>query len=171
MSALRLHFICLTVAVFVFILSGFIIHPIHLIVSDLRYNEAERNFNVVHKLFIDDFEDAIEQLEGIALNLEAKNQHPATDATVAAYIKKHFQMQADNKPIAFDVLGWKLDKDVIKIYAESESVRKVKKITLKVSFLFDLFDDQKNIVHVNYKKQKKSIMTNKTQWIGTLQFD
>ena len=65
-------------------------------------------------------------------------------------------MKSDNKFLKINYVGFEEDSEAVNIYLESESVNAPKKVEVAVSFLYNLFDDQMNIIHIIVDGKRKS---------------
>lgn len=144
-----------------FFCASFFLHPIHIAVSEIYYNPEHKSLEITHKLFIDDFDDALMQRFGLKLHLDTQKEHPDTDYYVQKYIAETFRFSANGKETKLDFVGYEADGEAFWIYQEVKRLRKIKEISLRVGFLFNIFDDQKNIVHFRYLSHKKSYLFGK----------
>ena len=53
-------------------------------------------------------------------------------------------------------IGYEEDQEAVNIYLESEKVNSPKKVETAVSFLYNLFDDQMNIIHIIVDGKRRS---------------
>lgn len=137
-------------------------HPIHIAVSEVQYAQDIKALQVMHKIFIDDFEDHMERIEAergntINLNLATKKEHPEADTYIKKYIVNHFELYADGKQYFGNYLGKEYETDAVWIYIEIENVPPPKKIEIRNTILLDFFDDQSNFIHFNVANQRKSL--------------
>ncbi len=137
---------------------GSTLHPLHVSVSELRYNPDSKSVEMTHKIFIDDFENDIERQFQVQLRLGSAKQHPEAAKFIQKYAEQHFEIRINDKEAQADFVGYEADFEAIWIYQEIPRVRKVKTIAIWSHFLFQLFDDQRNIVHFDYLDDKKSFL-------------
>jgi len=66
----------------------------------------------------------------------------------------------DSEIVAYNFLGKRYDNDVVICYLEIPNVdlSEVKQMSVQNEVLTDLFDEQKNVVHVKWKGNKKSFV-------------
>jgi hypothetical protein len=140
---------------------GIYLHPIHLSISDIEYNKNEKSLEIIHKVFIDDFEKILELTYKQRLHLATNNEHPDTDKFIEDYLKKNFTLTIDGKLQKIDFHGKfnnaKEDIFAIWILGKVENVSQLKTIKVKNGILKDLYEDQDNFVHIKYLGQKKSM--------------
>ncbi len=136
-------------------------HPIYVSVTDLAYNEQTKGLEIVHKIFIDDFEKALEDTYGINLHLGTPQEHPDTERYVREYMDTHFRVKIDNQAAKAEYLGKEADLEAVWVYREIQGLPAFKSISLLNTCLFASFDDQKNLVHVKYGSHLKSFFFKK----------
>ncbi|TAH17459.1 MAG: hypothetical protein EAZ08_13620 [Cytophagales bacterium] len=136
-------------------------HPIHLSVSDIEYNSKDKSLEIVHKVFIDDFEKILETNYKTRLHIATPKENPATDKYIIDYLEKNFVLEINGKVQKVDFHGkFNNDKEdifAIWILAKIEHIGQIKSVKLRNTMLMDLYDDQDNFVHVKYLGQRKSM--------------
>ena len=75
------------------------------------------------------------------------------------YFEEYLKLKADNKFLKVNLIGFDEDRESVNIFLESEVVNQPKKIEVAVSVLYNLYDDQMNIIHliVNGKRQSDKL--------------
>ncbi|MCJ7757609.1 MAG: hypothetical protein MUP24_05635, partial [Gillisia sp.] len=69
--------------------------------------------------------------------------------------------ELDGKPYKLNYIGKEYENDMLLFYLEIPDVPEFKKIGVKNAILMDMSSEQKNLVHVEYKGEIKSlILTN-----------
>ena len=134
------------------------LHPVHVSVSEVHYNRQTQSLEIMHKVFIDDFENALEKYYNGNLGLGTEKEASEADALIEAYLQKHFAIWVDGKPLAPGYLGREADLEAVWIYQEITGVDKAEAFKITNTLLFDLFDDQRNILHLEYLEKKVSFL-------------
>lgn len=146
------------------------VHPIHVAVTEVDHNESEKTLQVTHKLFVDDFENRLEEINGIDLEIGLEKEHAQCDDFIQQYVDQYFKMQVNGKAVKANWVGKEVEREALWIYIEYPNVKRVKSIHIENRFLFEAFNDQKNLVHFNYKGQKKSLVLKKNEETGEVSF-
>ena len=68
-------------------------------------------------------------------------------------------------------IGKEYDADIIKCYLEIQSIKKIESFEISNQFLFDLFDEQQNIVRTKIYSKQKSFLLDHNSKIGLLNFN
>ena len=99
-------------------------HPIHLTVTDAAYDPDGRVWGVSARVFVDDFEAAVEREHpGDPLRLGTAREAPDADARIAAHLARHLRIAADGTGSP-RVLGREIEDDALWIYLEVPQPRR-----------------------------------------------
>jgi hypothetical protein len=142
----------------------FCLHPIHVSVTEIEYDQKDEALEVMMRVFIDDLELSLRNhLNQPELNiLDPKGS--TTDELAEAYLAKHFKILLDNKLQKTSYLGHEREGEALIFYIEVKAVKHWKTITVHNAIIMSTYDDQSNIVHVYVGDNVKSLrLTRNTQ--------
>ena len=125
-----------------------VFHPIHVSTSNIEYNSKDNKFEVICTIFTDDFEAALAKQYNAKTDLNKQEMHAAMDALVKQYIAANLKLSADNAPVKLNYLGFEINREATDVYLESDKLPLVKKVDVDASLIYNLFDDEINIVHI-----------------------
>lgn len=106
--------------------------------------------------FLDDLESAVNKKYNTALHFQDGKFKEKMNETLKAYILEYVKLKVNNKMLAISYLGYEEDSEAVNIYMESEPVKSPKKVEAAVSALYNLFDDQMNIIHIIVDGKRQS---------------
>jgi len=133
-------------------------HDIHLSLCELRYNEQSAAFEVAIKIFIDDLETAIGK-EGITkLGIGTSKEGPLVDEYISAYLDKNFTIEIDGIKLKASFVGKELTDDMLAVWCYVEypvQKKQPQKCILTNRVLFEIYDDQRNIMDIKMNKSHK----------------
>ncbi len=132
------------------------VHPIHLSVTEINHNAADKTLEISCKIFTDDFEKVLAQNYKARVDLTNPPDKAAMEKLVNDYVQKHLSVRADGKPVVFTALGFEKDQDVVYAYFQVDNVGAVKNIGLTNTLMYDLFDDQISLMHITVGGKRKS---------------
>lgn len=132
------------------------IHPYHVGSVEFNYNSKSETFEISGKFFLDDLENALKEKYGKAVHFNDAKYKSQINAYLIQYCEEYLKLKTDNKFLKIRYLGYEEDSESVNIYLESEKVIQPKKVETAVSFLYNLFDDQMNIVHIIVNGNRKS---------------
>ncbi|MGB0525732.1 MAG: DUF6702 family protein [Flammeovirgaceae bacterium] len=145
-------------------------HPIHVAVTQIDHNAAEKTLQVTHKVFVDDFENRLEELYQADLEIGLAEEHAQCDEYIQKYLSTSFKMTVNGKSTQAIWVGKEVEGAALWVYVEYPNIKRVKNIKLENRILFEAFNDQKNLVHFNYKGIKKSLVHQKDEALGEVDF-
>lgn len=135
-------------------------HKFYVSVTNINYSEEDTAFQVTTRIFIDDLENVLKERYEVDLGLATDREAEASDEIIERYLRSKFVISIDGQPITYKFLGKRYDNDVAICYIELPRVELSDKKTMSVQneILTDLFEEQKNVVHVKWKGNKKSFV-------------
>lgn len=131
-------------------------HPFHVSVTEIAHNAGEKTLEVSCKLFTDDFERALATAYRAKVDLVNPPSRAAMDTLVKKYVFSHLTLRANDRPCTFRYLGFEHDKESVYAYVEVEGIPALRALSLTNSLMYDVFDDQVNIMHVVVGGDRKS---------------
>ncbi|MEQ1584683.1 MAG: DUF6702 family protein [Cyclobacteriaceae bacterium] len=135
-----------------------LLHPIHLSVSEINYNEKDNALQITSRIFLDDLELSIRnQRKQPDLDLLEPGPGLSTEQLISEYVIKRFSVKLDSKVQKLSFLGFEREDPAVICYIEIENVKKFKTIEVKNELIMETHDDQSNLIHVTYKGPVKSL--------------
>ncbi|WP_339649637.1 DUF6702 family protein [uncultured Salegentibacter sp.] len=155
-----------------FLLSGFKsgAHEFYLSVTEIEYNNEKQSLQIITRVFIDDFEDVLNERYGADLQLSEEAEEGAVAENISKYLKQKLRLQVNGEELQLNYLGKEYDADQLILYIEVENLAPFNKIEVTNEILTDLFDDQKNVVHVKVNDKTKSLLLMRQQETEKLTF-
>lgn len=132
------------------------IHPYHVGSVELNYNSKSETFQISAKFFLDDLENALKEKYDRTVHFNDAKYAQEINQLLQKYCDEYLKLKADNKFLKINYLGYEEDSEAVNIYLESEKTQNPKKVETAVSFLYNLFDDQMNIVHIIVDGKRES---------------
>lgn len=149
---------------------GFV-HPLHVSVTDIVFDEKEKELEIVMRIFIDDLELSIRnQTRNQELNLLDPKGGVTTDALVSAYLNEHLKIALDGKIQSPKYLGSEIEDLALVCYVQVSNVKKWSNIEVRNDIIMETHDDQSNLVHVTVKGRVLSMRLTKDKPAGKLAF-
>lgn len=136
----------------------FLLHPIHVSVTEIEFDHKDKALEIMMRVFIDDFELAMRNhLKRPELDILNPGKGTSVDTLVAAYLHDHFKITLDGKVQTTRYLGHEREADAFIFYVEVRNVSAWKSITIRNDVIMSTYDDQSNIVHVFVNDKVKSL--------------
>jgi hypothetical protein len=133
------------------------LHPVHISVTEINYNEKSKSLQIVSRIFIDEMELGVRgQLKQPDLDL-LEPKSGTTQTLIQNYLAQHFKIKIDGKQVKQNFLGFEREDVSLVCYIEIENVKKLKALEVMNDVVTEIHDDQSNLVHVTYKGPVKSV--------------
>jgi hypothetical protein len=145
-------------------------HPIHIGLVQMDYNAKSRTLELSVKLFADDFESAVNKLNNVTLRLGSERELKESAVLLFDYVQRNMKISVNGSAAALHLLGKELEGEAVWLYVEIPNVQNVKKIALTNTLLFDMYDDQSNLVNISAGGQRKSAIFRKGKETATIDF-
>ncbi|WP_338874149.1 DUF6702 family protein [Spirosoma sp. SC4-14] len=148
-------------------------HEFHASVTQMQYNPKEHAFEISIRLFTDDLEKALSHEFNTKVHLSGATTGPndKNDLLIEKYIRSHFSYVNPQKQTkAFSYVGHEIEVDANWVYLEMPYNEPFKGGILKNNVLMDMFDDQVNMVNIQYQGQKKTFVYRKKEPVQDVSF-
>jgi hypothetical protein len=146
------------------------LHPVHVSVTEINYNEKNKSLEVTSRIFIDDLELSIQKkLNQETLDILKPQNGMTTDQLVSSYLSEHLKVKLDGKPCKMKFLAHEIEDVAIICYLEIEGVKKAKTMEVTDTVIQETHADQSNLVHITFKAPVKSFRLVRDQPTETLQ--
>jgi hypothetical protein len=148
------------------------LHPIHVSVTEIEFDEKDKALEIMMRVFIDDLELTLRnELKQPELDILAPKNGKTNDQIIGDYLKEHFKIQLDSKLQKTQYLGHEQEGDAFILYVEVTNVKKWKTIQIMNDIMTDTHEDQSNLVHVTVKGNIKSLRLTQDTPADELTFD
>ena len=133
------------------------VHPYHVSATEIEYDAKSKRVEISTKIFTDDFENVLAKLYKQKTDLSNPRLKVQMTLLVNKYITTHLSLKSGDKILPVKLYDWEIDHEAVFIYTTAEAVAfNAKSIAVENNVLYDLFDDQVNIVHFIYNGNRKS---------------
>lgn len=159
----------------IYLLSFFLLsvtaHPLHVSVTEVDFDEKEKELEITMRIFVDDLEETLRNFhKQPELDLLGQPEK-MTDQLMAPYLAARFQISVDGKLKKFNYLGHERDGEAMVFYVQVSDVRKLKEVSVRNEVITETHEDQSNLVHVTVAGKVKSLRLMRNTPSGTLSFD
>lgn len=145
-------------------------HPFYISVTDINYNPKTASLEIAQKIFWDDFEVALGNMSGEAVDfLEPVNQEQL-EGLIIKYLLGKNSVVVNDQQVKLNYIGYEVEEDAVWFYLEAKNVPKPKKATVKNTVLISDFPDQQNMVNFYVGEKPKSLILYKDHEEGNLKF-
>jgi hypothetical protein len=142
----------------IFCLVGAIIssaHKYHTSVTRVEYNPQERAAEITIQTFTDDLKDILTKRAGRNVRLDAGKD---ADHLAFEYLRDAFELKQGSAKVELQWVGMEVKGETAWLYLLAKVPDGLSRASLRNAFLFDLFDDQVNIVNILHDGKKSSLV-------------
>lgn len=132
------------------------VHPYHVGSVEINYSSKSKTFEITGRFFLDDLENGLSKKYGKPFHFNDSKYKAQLNEALKNYSSEYFKLKSDNQFLKVNYIGYEEDSESVNIYLESEKVESPKKVEAAVIFLYNLFDDQINLVHIIVNGNRKS---------------
>lgn len=150
------------------ILIGVNIHAYYVSVSEIYHNPKNSSLEISMKIFIDDLELAIRKFENSEFAISDQGTGAGTKKSIEAYLFDKFKIEIYEQPADMRMIGYELEDDAVLCYIEIEKVREINQVNISNSIICEIYEEQINLTHFQYKGQLKSLKTTKNTPSGSI---
>jgi len=125
-----------------------LMHPFHVSVTEVSFNDSNKHLEISIRIFSDDLENVIKQFEKSEFDIVNSLDDTTILNKLELYLKSNLILKENSETIPLNFLGAEADGDVVWCFMESGPVVTPKTIWAHNTLLLDLFDDQINLVHL-----------------------
>ena len=135
-----------------------LLHPFHVSVCSIHHAPDEQTLQITQKIFADDLEEALTAASTIGpVDVLNPPDPDALDALIDDYLRNHLQITVNGQVTEATYLGHEREEMALWCYLEVSGVPDIQSLSVRSTILIDTFDDQTNIVHVEYRNALKSM--------------
>jgi len=146
-------------------------HKFYVSVTQVEYVKEKQSLQLITRIFIDDLEDLLRQRYDDKITLSPKNSEQTIDTYIVKYLKSKIEININNAPVSFTFIGKEYEDDIVYCYMEVSDVASISSFEITNKILFDVFDEQQNIVRTNINSKNKSFMLTSNNETGVLNFN
>lgn len=133
-------------------------HKYYISVTQINYIKESKSIQIISRIFIDDFENLLRERYDENITLVGEEELQTTDLYIERYLTEKLKIKINGKETSLSFIGKEYDVDIMKCYLEIEDIGSIESMEIKNKVLFDLFDDQQNIVKTKINSKQKSFI-------------
>lgn len=149
-----------------------VVHKYYLSVTQINFVEKDSALQITSRFFTDDVSALLLERYEIEAALNTEEEHALAQEYLKKYIDKKFKIVVNQKEVAISYIGREYKDDQIVFYLEVTGIKKdeLQSVEIQSDMLSDMFEEQKNIVHIKFNEVKKSFVLIKENNKGMLNF-
>ncbi|WP_157632637.1 DUF6702 family protein [Cochleicola gelatinilyticus] len=145
-------------------------HKFYVSITKIEYVEEKESLQIITQIFIDDVEDVLQKRYDPNVSLATKKEREADIELLTKYILQKLKIKVNGELVELKYIGKEYDIDIVKSYFEIKGVKNIKNIEIDNTVLMDLFEEQQNIIHLKTASKRRSLILDKENPKGLLNF-
>ena len=142
-------------------------HKFYLSKTTIEYNPSSGMYEGTIKFFTDDLENALTNKTGKSTSFSKLNE-VEIDQLVGQYITERLEIQLDQVPLNWRVVGHELENDITYCYVEGYAPQAFNQVSIRCDFMLELFPDQQNLIDFKAHGKTQSLVLTKDRNRGVI---
>ncbi|MGA1226859.1 MAG: DUF6702 family protein [Tamlana sp.] len=147
------------------------LHKYYISLTQINFIEEKQSLQITSRIFIDDLENLLRTRYDKNITLAGKDEPTIVNTYIEAYLKEKFTIKINNHEVNTNFVGKEYDGDIMRCYIEVEGVNNIKSIDISNQVLFDIFEDQQNIIKTFINSKHKSAILSQKKTHVVLNFN
>lgn len=151
-------------------LCSFALHKFYVGIYQINYANKKKEVQITARIFIDDFEKALEHKFKKKIYLATPKEISETNDFIKSYLAEKMQIKVNKSIKNMKFLGKETEDNVLICYLTTPVQEKITSIEIYNSILTEMYPEQQNIVHININGNKKSLLLTDSELDGEIEF-
>ncbi len=147
------------------------IHKFYVSVTQFDYIKDKGELQITSRIFIDDLEKLLRERYDENITLAEDNESEKVNAFIEKYLSQKLGVVINGEVKMFKFLGKEYEDDIALCYMEISGITSIESIEITNTVLFDLFEDQQNIIRTKINSKRKSFILIPENDKGLLNFN
>lgn len=143
-------------------------HAFYVSVCEIYHNPKNLTLEISMKIFADDLELAIQKSGKEDFTILENSNKVEVESEIEKYLEDKLVIDVNSKTTHKTLIGYELENDALICYVEIKGVKDLKHIKIRNSIITEVYADQINLTHLQYKDQLKSLRTIKSDPEGEI---
>ena len=167
MKVFKLFFIAFALPLLAFTTA----HKFYVSVTQIDYIKEKQSVQITSRIFIDDFEDLIQQRYDETVTLAGKDESEKVNIYIERYLKEKIKLKINGADAEVLFIGKEYENDIMYCYLEVQNIMEINTLEITNKVLFDINQEQQNIVRTNINSKQKSFILIPKNDKGLLNFN
>ncbi|MEM6685788.1 MAG: DUF6702 family protein [Bacteroidota bacterium] len=145
-------------------------HKFYVSVTNIEHSTTEKSLQITTRIFIDDFQRLLKERYDFQEELTQEKDASTVERLMEKYLTKKVKIWVNGESKTFKFLGKRYEDDVTVCYMEIDSIDAVHSLEIENGLLYEIEEDQQNLVHVKINSVRKSLLLVRENDKGLLNF-
>jgi hypothetical protein len=147
------------------------VHKYYVSVTQIDYIEERGELQLTSRIFVDDLEKLLRERYDESVTLAGDNESDKVHIYLDKYLRQKIGVKINGEAKTLKFLGKEYEDDIAICYLEISDIQSIKSIEITNTVLFDIFEEQKNIIRMKINSKRKSFILIPENDKGLLNFD
>ena len=148
----------LSFIIIVLTLSSFQLHKFYVSIYQIQYAEKTKMLQITSRIFVDDLNAVLQKKYQTKTNIGEASESENDLILLKKYMAENFSIKVNNQIKVINFLSKEIESNVVVCYYNVKSISKIKSIEIQNTALFDLNNEQQNIIQLTILGKKKNIL-------------
>lgn len=139
-------------------LFGFGIHKFYVSIYQLNYVPEKKILQITSRIFTDDLNNVLKKKFEKETHIGASNETEEDIALMKKYLSEHFSIKVNGQPKTIIYLSKEIETNVVICYLKITNIPKIKSIEIQNTALFELSEEQQNIIQTSIFSKKQNLL-------------
>ena len=169
---MNMKFLKIAILLFVFpLLMGSSTHKFYVSTTTIEFVKEKQTLQIITKIFTEDIERALQERYNPSISLDSEKETKTDEGFLIRYMLQKIKINANVAPVSINYIGKEYDIDITNIYFEVVGISELKSIEIENKVLIDMFPEQQNIIHLKTPNNRRSLILDKANPKGLLNFN
>lgn len=151
--------VCLSfLVVFLMGFSSFTIHKFYVSIYQVNYAQEKKMLQITSRIFVDDLNNVLYKKYGVKTFLGEKNESQNDINLMKKYLMSNFTIKVNGQQKAINYVNKEMEGNVLICYYTVKEIPKIKSLEIQNTALFDLNEEQQNIIQTNIYNKKQNLL-------------
>jgi hypothetical protein len=146
-------------------------HKYYISVTQIEYIKDKQSVQIISRIFIDDFESLLQKRYDEKIILNEENELIEVNSYIEMYLTQKIKVKINEKDAQVVFLGKEYEDDIVRCFLEIDDIESINSFEISNKVLFDLKEEQQNIVKLNINFKKKSFLLTAQKQKALLKFN
>jgi len=144
------------------------LHPFHVSISEMAYNQETKTIEISVRMFLDDLELTLVDKHSESINVLDPDQKPKLDKWVKDYLEENLKIWVNDYQTEYNYLGSEIEGLALWTFLEINEVDQLRLIGIENNIMIEKFEDQIQLVHFSKEDQVRSLKLYKDHSYGVI---
>lgn len=139
-------------------LMSFGIHKFYVSIYQINYASEKKMLQITSRIFSDDLNAVLYKQYNKKTFIGEPNESAEDIVLMKKYILEHFSIKVNGQQKVISFLSKELEGNVVICYYNIKEISKIKTLEIQNTALFDLNEEQQNIIQTTFNGKKQSLL-------------